>query len=110
MHRVLWHIYLGLACCLLAVAGFGFMIASAFMALSAVLGAQTAALCFGLVLLVLAGLLLALSRKGASRTPATTPDQADATPAQADMAEAGSIIAFTAAFVLARYLAYDKRD
>lgn len=86
------------------------MIASAFMALSTVLGAQTAALCLGFVLLVLGGLLLALSKRGASRTPAITPDQAAVTPPQADMAEAGSIIAFTAAFVLARYLAYDKRD
>jgi len=97
--------------CLIGVAGLGFLTASAFLALEATHGAARAALVVGLALLLLAGGIVALARgrpprplpaEGAPPRPAA---EAHRPPAEAPRPpDAAALLAFTAAFVLARYL------
>jgi len=90
--------------CLIGAAGLGFLTASAFLALEASLGATTAALLVGLAISIVAGGILAVSRRRAERPlPAgwVPPPPAAQAPHPPD---AGPLLAFTAAFVLARYL------
>jgi hypothetical protein len=90
--------------CLIGVAGLGFLTASAFLALEATHGAARAALVVGLALLLLAGGIVAVAR---GRPPRPLP-AGGAPPRPAAEAhhphDAASLLAFTAAFVLARYL------
>lgn len=108
-HKVLSRLLLGVSGCLTALAGLGFLCASSILALSPVLGAGWATFVIGAALIVLAGVLLALSGR---RSPKLVPKAAPAAPppsaTAAEAAETGSIIAFTLAFVLARYLAGEK--
>jgi len=90
--------------CLIGAGAIGFLTASAFLALEVTLGAATAALAVGVALSILAGGVLALAR---GRPPRPLPAGA-APPRLAVEAppppDAASLLAFTAAFVLARYL------
>jgi hypothetical protein len=89
---------------LIGAAGLGFLTASAFLALEASFGAATAALVVGIALSILAGGGLAFAQgrqpgnlpagEAAPRLVAEAPPPPDAVP----------LLAFTAAFVLARYL------
>jgi hypothetical protein len=90
--------------CLLGIAGLGFLTASAFLALKAALGAPTAALMLGVAFSILPGGILAVSRSHAQRPPPageTAPRLVAEAPPPPD---AVPLLAFTAAFVLARYL------
>jgi hypothetical protein len=90
--------------CLIGAVGLGFLTASAFLALEATLGAAAAALAVGIALSILGGGVLALAR---SRPPGPLP-AGGAPPRLAAEAppppDAVPLLAFTAAFVLARYL------
>lgn len=103
-------VLLALAGCLTGMAGMGFLTTWAYLTLSVAVGQGPAALLTGLGLTMLAVALLALARRRLS-----TPDLADPAvkhpkaPAN-DPAVAVSQIAFTAAFVLARYLGERKQD
>lgn len=91
------------------VAALGFLVASAYVALGAVMGYGLAALLTGSGLVLLSLGLIVLSRRQMSqRGPA---DPARKTPAAQESAESdtASEIAFTTAFVLARYLGGDRR-
>jgi uncharacterized membrane protein YdjX (TVP38/TMEM64 family) len=91
------------------VAALGFLVASAYVALGAVMGYGLAALLTGSGLALLSlGLGVLARRKMSQHGPAHT---AGKTPAEDDKAvsDTASQIAFTTAFVLARYLGGDRR-
>lgn len=110
-HKVLSRLLLGVSGCLTALAGLGFLCAASFLALGPVLGAGWATFVIGAGLIGLAGVLLALSgRRSSKSAPKAKPNAPPPSAPAAEAAETGSILAFTAAFVLARYLAGDKQD
>jgi hypothetical protein len=86
------------------VTGFGFLTASAFLAIKTASGATTAALLTGLALSLLAAGIMALTK---DRPPPPRPSEAamarPATPGP-HPPDAAPLLAFTVAFVLARYL------
>ena len=90
--------------CLIGAVGLGFLTASAFLALETTLGAARAALTVGIALSILGGGVLALAR-GRPRGPlpagGAPPRLAAEAPRPPDPVP---LLAFTAAFVLARYL------
>lgn len=109
-YKVLWQLLPGLYACLLGIAGVGFLTASAYLALSTMISARWASFFIGVGLLVLAGATLMLAKYYVSkRGPADAPETPPAASAVAAV-DAGSIIAFTAAFVLARYFADPEDD
>jgi hypothetical protein len=90
--------------CLIGAVGLGFLTAAAFLALETELGAATAALVVGLAFLIMAVGVLALAQRrplGLPPTGATPPRPAAEAPPPPNPA---ALVAFTAAFVLARYL------
>lgn len=107
--KVMWEVLFGLSAVLIGLAGLGFLTASAYLALSEIVGAVWAAFCVGLVLVALAGGFVALAQRRPSRPAAV----ADPKPASGgdnpDAADLGSMIAFTVAFVLARSLSDKDR-
>jgi predicted lipid-binding transport protein (Tim44 family) len=101
---------LALAGGMLGTAAAAFLIAWAYLTLSAALGQGAAALLVGLGLAILAGGLLALARNRLSSKTPPEPAPAQAQPAAPGAVDLASEVAFTAAFVLARYMGADKRD
>jgi hypothetical protein len=90
--------------CLIGAVGLGFLTAAAFLALEAPLGAAMAALVVGVALSILAGGVLALAR-GRPHAPAPAAGAAPRLAAEAPpLPDAVPLLAFTATFVLARYL------
>lgn len=107
VNKMLWRLLLGIMVGLIGVAGLGFLTASAFLALSAVMSAAWAALLIGLGLLLVAVGCVAIakkpwSKKGLANAPKTQ------TAAAMDASNVAPTVAFTAAFVLGRYLGGDK--
>jgi len=108
------HLLLWLAFCvsvwLIGMAGIGFVIASAYLALWSLLGAGWAAVLIGLVLTGLAIGLWAFTIKRATKAiPVETAPAPPAASPAASSAEA-STVAFTAAYVLGRYLTRDSHS
>jgi hypothetical protein len=109
--RLLLTVIIGFAGCSIAVVGLGFLLAWAFMTLSMAYDARTAALFIGLACFILAGcvfgvlLYLRPSKPVVPEVPKPGPDAGDA-----ETTDAASIAAFTAAFVLGRYMTRDKRS
>ncbi|MCZ4354572.1 hypothetical protein O4H61_18810 [Roseovarius aestuarii] len=95
---------------LIGLAGFAFITASAFLALSASLGAALAALLTGLGLLLAAGGCVAIVKKPWSKQHLANAPNAPPIPSATDPSNVAATVAFTAAFVLARYLGDDKPD
>jgi hypothetical protein len=92
------------------VAGLGFLAASAYLALDAVIGHGMAALLMGTGLALLSfGLVVLARRQMSQHGPA---DPKGKTPADQEKAasDTASQIAFSTAFILARYLGEDRRD
>jgi hypothetical protein len=118
-NHLLWRMGFYLSVWLIGMAGIGFVIASGYLALDSLLGAGWAAVLLGLVLIALAGGGLALTAKRKAKAPAAQPAPvpdpepapvpASPVPAGAASAEA-STVAFTAAFVLGRYLTRERHD
>nr|WP_319251449.1 hypothetical protein [uncultured Celeribacter sp.] len=103
-------ILLALAGVLAGAAGVAFLTAWAYLTLSSAVGQGPASLLIGLGLTILAVGILALARNRLTQTirldpPVTQPETS--APSEAEFA---SQIAFTAAFILARYLKQSKRD
>jgi hypothetical protein len=92
-----------------AVAGLAFLVASAYLALGAVVGQGLAALLTGSGLLLISSALVFLARGHAAPHGPTDPmgDKRGADAAATH--DAASQIAFATAFVLARYLGGDRR-
>jgi hypothetical protein len=88
----------------MGAAGLGFLTAAAFLAIKTAFGATTAALLTGLALSILGAGIMALTK---NRPPAPRPSEAamarPVTPGP-HPPDAAPLLAFTAAFVLARYL------
>ena len=102
---------LALAAGLSALAGIGFLTAWAYLALSAAVGHAPAALLTGLGYLVVCAVLLFLARRLVSRPERAEPAHRAPRPRhQNETGDAASQIAFTAAFVLGRYLGDNTRD
>jgi len=114
--RVLLSVLLVLSAFLIGLAGFGFLLASAVMTLSLAVGPQWAALLFGLGLMLLAVGCLALAKgrrsrpihAGTDKAP-TRVDDTDAAPGEGADESSALLMAFTVAFVFARYLDRRKR-
>lgn len=95
---------------LIGTTGAAFLTAWAYLTLSVKLGHGPAALLIGLALTVLAAVLLGLARHRLTKKIAADPpvsQQVAPTTGEADFA---AEVAFTAAFVLARYLGEGSRD
>jgi uncharacterized membrane protein YdjX (TVP38/TMEM64 family) len=91
------------------VAALGFLVASAYVALGAVLGYGLAALLTGSGLALLSlGLVVLARRQMSQKRPAVPPGEVPAAQERA-ASDTASQIAFTTAFVLARYLGGDRR-
>lgn len=108
--KLLVPILLALAGGLTGAAGVAFLTAWAYLTLSSAVGQGPASLLIGLGLTILTVGILALARNRLTQTirldpPLTQPDTS--APSEAEFA---SQIAFTAAFVLARYLKQSRRD
>jgi membrane-associated phospholipid phosphatase len=108
--KLVWQILLGLSGCLVGLAALGFLTASAFLTLSTAVGPELAALFVGIGLVFLAVGLLALALR-----PRINPNVVDTPipPPEASGAEVPNIattVAFTAAFVLARYFNSSEPD
>jgi Na+-transporting methylmalonyl-CoA/oxaloacetate decarboxylase gamma subunit len=107
--KLLRPIVLGLSACLFGAAGIGFLLAWVFLTLSAVWGPAMAALALGVGLTLLAGLLLAVAMRPLSK-PDTAAAPTPRSPAPKDAERDGaSLVAFTAAFVLGKYLTGNRR-
>ena len=108
--KVLWRLFLEISVGLIGLAGLGFITASAFLALSASLGAALAALLTGLGLLLAAGGCVAIVKKPMPKPHLANAPIAPPIPSATNPAGVAATVAFTAAFVLARYFGDDKPD
>lgn len=100
---------LGVASGVMAIAGIGFITAWAFLTLSVSMGAGLAALLIGLGLFGFAGAVLAFAVRLRSKpAPKLAAEHKSAT-ADPGKPDAVAVIAFTAAFVLGRYLTRSDR-
>jgi hypothetical protein len=100
---------LGLAAFVAGSAGMGFLTVWAYLALSVAMGPQTASLVIGLGFLSLAAGALLFARWRPSRRSAQNPPEVRAEVPASETPDAVSLVAFTAAFVLARALGDRKR-
>jgi predicted lipid-binding transport protein (Tim44 family) len=107
--KVLTRAMLLLIGCLIGAVGLGFLIVWAFATLSAAIGVGMAALVIGLGLSLISGVLVSLALRQPKPVPAESPKEPPANP-MPDLSDVPSQIAFTVAFVLARYLTGDNRD
>jgi hypothetical protein len=103
-------ILLALAGVLAGAAGVAFLTAWAYLTLSSAVGQGPASLLIGLGLTVLAVGILAVARNRFTQTTQSDPLVAEPQTSAPSEAEFASQIAFTAAFVLARYLKQSRRD
>jgi FtsH-binding integral membrane protein len=101
---------LALAGGLIGAAGGVFLTAWAYLTLSMMLGQASASFLLGLGLTILALGLLALARKRLSEKPPADPPLTRPRTLATGNADFASQMAFTAAFILARYLNDSKRD
>lgn len=108
--RLLLPILLTLAGGLTAAAGVAFLTVWAYLTLSIAVGQGPASLLIGLGLIILATLLLVLARNHFTKKTLTDPSASQPAAPATGNTDLASQIAFTAAFVLARYVAGDRRD
>lgn len=108
--KVLLRLLLWFVGFLTGVAGFGFLTAWAYLALSMAVGHVSALLLIGLGLLCLAGVFLVISQWRPSKRDAQDPSAIRPEVPAREAPDAGSLFAFTAAFVLARLLSDRTRD
>jgi hypothetical protein len=103
-------ILLVLAGVLAGAAGVAFLTAWSYLTLSSAVGQGPASLLIGLGLTVLAVGILAVARNRFTQTTQSDPLVAEPETSATSEAEFASQIAFSAAFVLARYLKQSRRD
>lgn len=95
---------------LVALAGMGFLMAWLFMTLSLEIGPRWAALFIGLGLFGFAGILLFIAANTGYRPPPRLTADNRSAGFDASAPDGSAVVAFTAAFVLARYLTAGKRN
>lgn len=108
--RLLLPILLALAGGLTGAAGVAFLMAWVYLTLSSAVGQGPAFLLTGLGLTILAVGILALAKNRLTQTIQLDPPVTQPETSAPNEAEFASQIAFTAAFVLARYLKQSRRD
>ncbi|MBU0643170.1 MAG: phage holin family protein [Alphaproteobacteria bacterium] len=115
--KLLWSALAVVIAGLTAGVGVCFVLLWAYMTLSAEVGPRMASLVMGLGLILCAAVILALSAHQARLERTKTPDPQPAphrapkpAPSDPDIETLPSLVAFTAAFVLARYLANRNAD
>ena len=108
-HKAFWQLLPALTGYLIGLVGFGFLTASAFLALRTSLGAGWATLAVGGALMLLAVGLLVFTKTRPIKSVSSDAKEPAAAP-ETEASNAAPMFAFTAAFVLARYLADDSRD
>lgn len=101
---------LALAAGLSGAAGMGFLTAWAYLALAAAIGHGPAALLVGLGHVLLSAGLVFVARRVLSKPAPDDASKKTPGPHGNEAGDAASQLAFTAAFVLARYLGEKKRD
>lgn len=105
LRKMFWPVMLVLLVCLLGLVAIGFLTASAYLAISAAYSSGFATLMLGAGFMGLAGVALLLSRLRLTQPALVAP----VTASTATPSEPAATVAFTAAFVLGRYLAGKKR-
>ncbi|PRY80554.1 hypothetical protein CLV80_101409 [Yoonia maritima] len=105
--KLLWSVLLALAACLFGLAGLGFLTTSIYIALNIALGAGVAALLIGVGFTSFAGALFFLAFKKTSKQALTNTPKVST---EASNSNGLSLIAFTAAYVLARQFPKPDRD
>ena len=108
--RLLLPILLTLAGGLTGAAGVAFLTAWAYLTLSSAVGQGPASLLIGLGLTILAVGILALARNRLTQTTQLAPPVTQPETSAPSETEFASQVAFTSAFVLARYLKQSRRD
>ena len=108
--RLLLPTVLALAGGLTGAAGVAFLTAWAYLTLSIAVGQASASLLIGFGLTILAAVLLVLARNRFTKKTLTDPPVSQPAAPATGETDFASQIAFTAAFVLARYLGEGKRD
>jgi len=103
-------ILLALAGGLTGAAGVGFLTAWVYLTLSIAVGQASAALLAGLGLAIVAAGLLFFAKNRLTKKTAANPPVSQPVATATGKAELASEFAFTAAFVLARYLGEGRRD
>ncbi|MBE0414864.1 MAG: hypothetical protein IBX59_14770 [Yoonia sp.] len=101
---------LALAGGLTGAAGVAFLTAWAYITLSLAVGQAWASLLIGLGLIILAAVLLVIARNRFTKKTLTDPPVSQPAAPATGETDFASQIAFTAAFVLARYLGERNRD
>lgn len=101
---------LALAGGLTAAAGAAFLTAWAYLTLRSAVGQGPASLLIGLGLTILAAVLLVFARNRFAKRALTDPPVSRVSAPATGETDLASQVAFTAAFVLARYLGEGKRD
>lgn len=107
---LLWPVLRVVMACLTGLVGFGFLTAAIYHAITASVGPGWASLLLGVGFSVLAGVILLFAR---DRLPKPAPTAANRVPpagSGGDTTDTHTMIAFTAAFVLGRYLKRKGRD
>ncbi|WP_435259939.1 phage holin family protein [Thioclava sp. FR2] len=110
VRKLLLPVLLALAGGLIGATGVGFLTAWAYLTLGAAIGHGSAALVIGLGYLVLSAGLVLLAQRQLSKHDPDDPSMKQPGAQGKEATDAASEIAFTAAFVLARYLGKEKRD
>lgn len=110
IRKLLMPVLLALAGGLIGATGVGFLTAWAYLTLGAAIGHGSAALLIGLGYLMLSAGLVFLARRQLSKHDPGDPSRKQPGVQGKEATDAASEIAFTAAFVLARYLGAGKRD
>lgn len=95
---------------IVAMAGGGFLLAWLFMTLSLEVGPKWAALSIGLGMIGFAGILLVIAARSGPRPPPKVTYGNRPVGFDASAPDGSAVVVFTAAFVLARYLAAKKRN
>lgn len=108
--KVIWRLTFGISVGLIGLAGLGFLAASAYLTLSSAVGLTLAALIIGVGLILLAGGLLLLSKRSSSKPAPEDAGKATPVASRTGGANLAPTIAFTAAYVLARYLSADRPE
>ncbi|WP_296376958.1 phage holin family protein [Yoonia sp.] len=108
--RLLLPTVLALAGGLTGAAGVAFLTAWAYITLSLAVGQAWASLLIGLGLIILAAVLLVIARNRFTKKTLTDPPVSQPAAPATGETDFASQIAFTAAFVLARYLGERNRD
>lgn len=109
LRKLLWPVTLVLLACLLGLVAIGFLTAAAYLAISAAYGPVWAMLKLGAGFMGQAGVALLLSGLNSTKPALAAPVTAPTATSIATPSEASATVAFTAAFVLGRYLAGKKR-